>query len=154
MIKNIIFDVGGTLTRHRRGQSWKDVERSLSDISGVPLERVEAFFRESGHVGGAAGTPLREFWARKTTDVAPLAPAQVETARREFRQELCVPTETFALLKDLKPHCRLFALTNTWKPGHPKRAALIPGYDSPARAEERRTATAEFVAKRNAALGQ
>lgn len=129
MIKNIIFDVGGTLTRHARGITWGDALDELADTRGVPRVRLKTFFRDLKRMADARGIPLPLVPPPHQADIVPLQPAGILRELQRFAEAMVLPSESLELLVVLKPRYRLFALTNTWRP-HEQRGSLLPYFES------------------------
>lgn len=122
-IKNIIFDVSDVLTMHVNGQEWSN--KLLAEEAGVPLELVNDFFTEYGKVGSKThGMSLDEFWIKKTVDTGSMTLEAVKKAAQRHGENIVVNPNMVEILKKLKPHYRLFALTNVWNPGHVFRGQL------------------------------
>lgn len=129
MIKNIIFDVGDTLTMHVHDRAWS--QRLLAEEYDVPLERVEDFFREFIAAGDAVdGMYIRDFWPTKKTNLGPIPLEAVERAADRHGADKVVNPAMVELVEALKPRYRLFALTNVWKQGHPYRRDLAPLFEA------------------------
>ncbi len=129
MVRNVIFDVGDTLTMYQHDREWS--KRLLAEEYGVPLECIQAFFREYLTAGDAVGgMTLREFWPQHTTDLGPIPLEAVERAAQRHADDKIVNSAMVKLLVHLKPRYRLFALTNTWGPEHYRRKELASYFEA------------------------
>lgn len=114
MIKNIIFDVGDTLATLKHHKTW--VSEQVAAQYGVPVERVEAFWREMAEYGNPVhGVTVRWYWPHKKTDLGPIPVEAMEAAAKQHSNDVVLNVEMLALLAALKPRYRLFALSNTWR---------------------------------------
>ncbi len=122
-IKNIIFDVSEVLTMRKHDMLWSN--RILAEEYGIPLETVQAFFKEYIRTGAKVqGMSIEEFWKKKTIDMGPIPLFAVAASGQRHADDVMLNQEMIAMLTKLQPHYRLFALTNTWKPGHPFKEDL------------------------------
>lgn len=114
MIKNLIFDVGDTLTTCKHHKTW--VSEQVAARYGVPVEHIEAFWREMAEYGNPIhGVTVREYWPRKQTDLGPITVEAMEAAAKQHSDDVVLNSEMLTLLAALKPRYRLFALSNTWR---------------------------------------
>ncbi len=117
IIKNIIFDVNDVLTMHLHDKEWSNA--LLAEESGVSLQTVKDFFEEYIAVGRKTfGLSLEDFWPKKTVDTGTMTLATIKKSAERYDKGIIINPEMVEMLKKLKPRYRLFALTNTWKPGH------------------------------------
>ncbi len=97
----------------------------LAEETGVPLQIIQDFFDEYIIAGRKAhGLSLDEFWPQRTVNTGTLRQVDVKKSGERYAKHVIVNPEMIKLLIRLKSHYNLFALTNTWKPGHPLKSQL------------------------------
>lgn len=129
MIKNIIFDVNEVLTRRLHDYKWSN--NLLAEKYGVSLDKIGAFFDEFTRFGGTLhGMSIEEFWKMKTIDIYPVPLSAVVASAHRHKTDLVIDREMIDLLIKLQPNYRLFALTNTWNPGHAFKDELKQYFES------------------------
>ncbi len=122
-IKNIIFDVSEVLTMHQHDQSWSN--QLLADEYGVPIEKIQAFFDEYIEAGRKVhGMRIEEFLDKRTVDLGPIPISAILASGQRYANDIVLNMEMIHVLEKLHKSYRLFALTNTWKPGHPFKKDL------------------------------
>src|SRR3989344_543159 len=67
---------------------------------------------------------IEEFWNKKTVNLDPIPLSAVLASGQRYANDIVLNMDMVNVLEILQKKYRLFALTNTWRPGHPFKKDL------------------------------